>query len=521
MVPVRKPGRPLSSCACPPGQSCACGGIRVAIPRKQKCKCGLDTAEGDHADHETVKPELPSPALTSSDLPVSPTRSGVFRVQKTAPSSRQTSRKQSFDPAHLARIDPDSVNIVNPYTGSNMDTGTAPNGAQGMIPHRHTAPMSGMAFVPALPAPGYQQPGVISYGAPVGYALVPIHSHVNSPALSIAHLPENGRSQAPNGNAPPPTNAAVRSCCAPAPNPAPAPVAKPPQPQQPSEPSRKSCCGRGSDVQSQTKPTFATHQRELSRGNNLDHVPPPLLAMKQQQQQDFPVPYPNSNIFTYPANLGTWNQPLNPATWAQLQQVAQPHPSEGSLTDSLQLVPNGDTAGLHTTHECSCGPGCQCVGCLAHPFNSQTLEYVGGAWDYDGDAPYGANGPGRNDVAAAAPMNGNPVPAAQANGHGINANGTNGQSLNSHNANGVQQPTAPDTGSPIQAQTPSDASGLNEELPASDFMFVNLPLFQGALGMEGDSCGGSSAFCPCGVDCECVGCLVHNARPLQAGEFEE
>jgi len=104
----------------------------------------------------------------------------------------------------------------------------------------------------------------------------------------------------------------------------------------------------------------------------------------------------------------------------------------------------------------------------------------------------------------------------QTNGSGIDGN----DAPNGHVNNGAQHPANPEGGSPTQAQTPSDASGFNEELSASDFMFVNLPLYH-AVGMDGDSCGGSLAFCPCGDDCECVGCVIHNARPLDAGQFEE
>ena len=35
-----------------------------------------------------------------------------------------------------------------------------------------------------------------------------------------------------------------------------------------------------------------------------------------------------------------------------------------------------DTTGLGTIHECNCGPGCQCIGCIAHPFNDATQEYI-------------------------------------------------------------------------------------------------------------------------------------------------
>ncbi|KAH8903217.1 hypothetical protein BR93DRAFT_217349 [Coniochaeta sp. PMI_546] len=519
MVPVRKPGRPLSSCACPPGQSCACGGIKVAIPRKQKCRCGLDTANADHDGHDGVKSEIPTPALTPSELPVSPTRNGVFRVQKPGPSSKQNGRKHSFDPAQLERIDPNSVNIITPYNHNSMAHSVV-NGT----PSQGTNPMHGMAFVPSLPTTGYHQPGVISYGPPLGYALVPIHSQLNSPALSVVQNPDSSLSSPPNGIAAPPTNGTIRSCCAPVPSIPP----PPPQPQvqapQASIPPKKSCCGGGSNEETQAD------QRALPNGNTAIQLQPSFVDMKHQQQHQqppFAVSYPNnSTVFTYPANLGTWSQPLNPAMWAQLQQGPQPQPNGAAFSSPLPLTPNGGTAPVGTSHECSCGPGCQCVGCLAHPFNPQTQQYVSAAWDYDIDVPYGNNSSDKNGSKPAAATNGKSAHILQTNGRGDDGNGTNGDGTHGHATtthvtNGAQQAAGPEAGSPTQAQTPSDASGFNEELSASDFMFVNLPLYQNAVGMDGDSCGGSLAFCPCGDDCECVGCVIHNARPLDARRFEE
>ncbi|OIW25123.1 hypothetical protein CONLIGDRAFT_684995 [Coniochaeta ligniaria NRRL 30616] len=520
MVPVRKPGRPLSSCACPPGQSCACGGIKVAIPRKQKCKCGEDTANGDHDGHDSVKTEMPTPALTPSELPVSPTRNGVFRIQKPGSISKQNGRKQSFDPAHLGRIDLNSVNIVTPYSNNNIAT----NGLSGVSP-QGPPPMHGMALVPTLPATGYHQPGVISYGPPLGYALVPIHSQLNSPALSMVQTPDTGLSSPPNGHATPATNGATRSCCAPAPA-----VSPPPQPQvqtpQARVPPKKSCCGGGSNEKTQANMIPVTHQGALSNGNMVAQFQPSFEDVKhpQQQQQLFAVSYANNpNIYTYPANIGTWSQPLNAPMWAQLQQAPQQQPNGAAYSSPLPLGPDGGAAGVGTSHECSCGPGCQCEGCLAHPFNTPTQQYISSAYADDIGSPYGNNSPAKNINNAASATNGNPAPFVQTNGRGIiNGNGANDDGGNGHMPNGVHQPANPEGGSPTQAQTPSsDTSGFNEELPPGDFMFVNYELYQNAAGMGFDSCGGSLAFCPCGNDCQCVGCAIHNQPLLDARQFEE
>lgn len=64
--------------------------------------------------------------------------------------------------------------------------------------------------------------------------------------------------------------------------------------------------------------------------------------------------------------------------------------------------------------------------------------------------------------------------------------------------------TGDGTVSPPAPQTPSEAaSGMSEEqtLSANDFFFVSYPF--------GDSCAGDTASCPCGDDCQCIGCVIH------------
>jgi hypothetical protein len=57
--------------------------------------------------------------------------------------------------------------------------------------------------------------------------------------------------------------------------------------------------------------------------------------------------------------------------------------------------------------------------------------------------------------------------------------------------------------SPPHTDTLSDSSTADEQiLPASDYFFVNYPF-------SNDGCGGDTSNCPCGDDCECIGCTIH------------
>lgn len=84
------------------------------------------------------------------------------------------------------------------------------------------------------------------------------------------------------------------------------------------------------------------------------------------------------------AYTGTGGGPVYVVQPTQPAPVNMPPPQEfpRAPNPSMQAitVPMGgcasDTTGLGTLHECNCGPGCQCLGCIAHPFNDATREYI-------------------------------------------------------------------------------------------------------------------------------------------------
>jgi hypothetical protein len=53
-------------------------------------------------------------------------------------------------------------------------------------------------------------------------------------------------------------------------------------------------------------------------------------------------------------------------------QTATPIPSASYASHATHLP---------LDHDCTCGPGCQCVGCITHPFNDATRNYVRSAHD--------------------------------------------------------------------------------------------------------------------------------------------
>ncbi|KAK3316334.1 hypothetical protein B0H66DRAFT_291817 [Apodospora peruviana] len=500
MVPVRKPGRPLSTCPCPPGKPCACGGVRVAIPRKQQCGCGPE--KGEEASLAEQQQQAPSPVV---ETPTSPSRPS-FRVNKSGSMSRTNGRKQSFDPANLGRIDPMSVNLVMPQNvGLDNTNGVsmAPNNivAQ-MSPPVTSGFVTNIGYVASGPPNGFGHPRNLAYTAPLAYTMSPQYTQTH-------HLPPQGEIKREDSihssqiqdlglsiQTTPPSNG-TKSCCSPA-------VDEPQQQRQPVNlgpslmPSSNggmsnggSCCDGGGKKDSPVSPTNGMPPVVAQAGYDKEFMTtrfqsPTIPGHGLKTHENFQTQIPFPTVYTYPGDYGSWQHPVNQAIWQQI--ASQPSMSLGPADTTIANNPptNGGTStangelgggGAGTTHECAC-VDCKCIGCLAHPFNDQMFQYVNNAYM---DSPTNTNG-----------SNG---------GHAVA-----GADLSQTTTNGVPPPESP----PDQAQTPSDASGFSSDeqqlsLSTVDYFFVNLPL------RDDGTCGGDLHACPCGDDCQCIGCLVHNA----------
>lgn len=451
MVPVRKPGRPLSTCPCPPGRPCACGGVRVAIPKKQKCGCPPDgdkESEEHERDHSPVEP------------PMSPSRP-AFRVGKPNGGTKANGRKQSFDPANLERMDPRSINLMA-AAGSNGATNGTTNGAPNGIavagspvlpgtPADLTGFRPGMRAGPAGPDNAFPSPPNPNFVSPMPYGMG--FPYPQPTQLQHGIKLENGLYMSPNGSVPPSpyTNG----------NHAPPPLGSPAQPVIPIPKTNGSTSGGGSCCGRNTQKS-APAPAPAPAPNN---PPAPVPVYSQPYMAHFPYP----TVFRYPGDYGSWQHPIDPVIWQQVvSQTGVPLGTPMSPTTKGDAVDNG------TSHQCNCGEGCQCVGCLAHPFNPQMFQYVNNAYNgSNGSSPGGADQPAGGQTRGAV---------------------TAGQE------------------SPTEAPTPaaSEGSPAREEqsLSTMDYFFVNLPI--------SGLCGGHLESCPCGDSCDCPGCLVHNI-PLNQG----
>ncbi|EPE32569.1 Zinc copper-regulated transcription factor [Glarea lozoyensis ATCC 20868] len=517
MVQVRKPGRPLSQCPHPGGQACMCGSVTAAIPRKQTCHCGNESQPATAAP--LVNTNIPSGDTDSmlSDLP-SPTKA-PFKVQKSVRPQSQ-GRKQSFDPSNFARMDMNSVNIL-PFKSQ---TDIQPIQTNIVIPQGYT-----MVSQPPIYAYSTQYAGAPSQFPPIAMQLPQMPYDGSSPIVGMngfsnghvfqkdpyavesplstptiyanggnnSHLigKINGMNGVSNGGsccAPSQSNgtngtngnhtieasvpAKKSSCCAPKAQSAPSVTTSPIILPETNSKKTGGCCSSKA----------AQPLKQESNGTPMmSSAPNPQHTIAHANMPFVQAYYPqyiahDSTMFTYPSTYGSFQNPLQPAAWKESMRTnnynSQPAQPMAEATAYQSSVPQSS---MNTIHECSCGDSCQCVGCAAHPYNEPTQDYVRSAWQMS-----------MNQSSGDVYTNGHQptTPLTNGNGHGMNQ---------SQNGDLVASPTA-------NSDTTS-GTGDEQNLPAENYLFVNYPFT--------DNCAGDMTTCPCGDDCECIGCEIHR-RPL-------
>lgn len=505
MVPVRKPGRPLSACPHPRDQACGCSGVTAAIPRKQTCHCGGDASE---SMPPTVVPRDPN---TSIAEPTSPSRV-TFKVQKTS-ARPQSSRKQSFDGARFERMDTNHINIV-PFEQRPINVAPAPlsNGysitrhpeGHGFLPqYMNLQPPYGQISMQPLPHITQSVSATIN-GSTNGIHQNGLEHVTETPLAKPIKSSENGSRNVTNG----------ASCCA------------PPSSTNGSNGETKlatnggSCCAPkisnhghsssensiselqeitiGSCCSSKSLPDAPKHKILSNQGAPAPMTPQTnhqVLALDEIPFDPtlYPQYFPQATVFTYPSTYGSFQNPLQPSAWRQSVRAGsyinpqfQSPILPGVLPFTTPTIPKSN----ETIHTCSCGDTCQCIGCAAHPYNDATQDYVRSAWA---------------SMAADQPPN-----EIYTNGHGSsNGNGNSDMPTNGmHIVEPISSPTA---------NTPSSAAsgnGEDQSLSASDFFFVTYPF-------TSEGCGGDTQSCPCGEDCQCLGCEIHNGPSMPCeGEKE-
>ncbi|KAI9826454.1 MAG: hypothetical protein M1826_006663 [Phylliscum demangeonii] len=323
LVQVRKPGRPLSSCP-HPGGHCSCTGLRMAIPKASNCACGNDSDVGCHADAQASSIVLDNPNRRAS-TPASVLRSVVAASAAPSDKVRKRGRRPStsLSTATVKAIQKADSQTLNP----SEDQPSIPGPVKAISKENGCLLTTVVPSEPQSESPDNDQtqpappPQACSCGAnnpsrpqPSPTETGPIASAVSSAVSSAVFSPGN-------------------------PNPDYQPVAPP-------------------------NPTQA----------NLSADYPPSEASRRQS---YPNPSPNTTLYTFPPKYSTFQKPLTPEELAFLQRNPALFSRTVPYLPSSWAPPSPLPAQyMMTTHSCNCGDSCNCLGCIAHPYNGRTLDFV-------------------------------------------------------------------------------------------------------------------------------------------------
>ncbi|KAI1091061.1 hypothetical protein F5B19DRAFT_460183 [Rostrohypoxylon terebratum] len=362
LVPVRKPGRPLSTCPHPPGKSCQCRSVTAAIPKGSTCRCGGSQGIKTNGTPTLVKAEPPDNA------PLSPAKQASFRVQK--PAAKPT-RKQSTDASvALQRMDANNLNLQNgasEYLASNGNANGNANGNGNGVVHSNWGSYVQPLQNGANPYSTY--PSMTSrLEGPMGSSILHINGGLNDIVPSIPsgngisdHSTVSSGTLTPGTSDSPyhtPTSSTgdpaqeltlepPGSCCS----------RRPQQPQQ--MPTQMHFQGHIQNGSRETTNMMGYgHQVTMGNGTMMEQVPGQVAV----NQQLYPVNnYAQQDLYSDHLVFGTPQLPLQQAQWEQLM---------------ANLLPQSNGGPGYTNHVCDCGPGCECLGCASHPYNQVSIQYV-------------------------------------------------------------------------------------------------------------------------------------------------
>jgi len=405
-----------------------------------------------------------------------------------------------IEPTGLERTDINNLNVHPPPSWAAAPV-PYPNG--GFVLPVQTPPTS-TAFQPGVHN-GFPHHAGVDFDSPYLVAPMPLPPAAIKPAPAQHAIPDaQTSSDGTNGASPDGTAVTQRSCCAPVsprhtPSSSTASVAA-----SVATSKTASCCSATTDPEAGENhaglPGHGHVADELSRRplHSPNGTGGPTFGQAMGMPL-FPAYYqpPGPALYTYPAPYGTLASPLQPDQWRHTMAMFydQNMPENPiSLPPGAVLAPpfaaNRGAPGPGTSHMCSCGDSCNCLGCPAHPYNEVTQNYVRSAMSSMMEPP--PPPPSHHGTTDAYP-------------NGVSGAADEAESPTSQVTAATTATTAArEPASPQQAQTPSDASGLSEDqtqLSASDFFFVTYPF---------GHCGGEVMSCPCGDECQCVGCLIHN-----------
>lgn len=233
---------------------------------------------------------------------------------------------------------------------------------------------------------------------------------------------------------------------------------------------------------------------------------------------------PSNNVPQQPTGLDFLGRQNLSSVSAPVTSYSSPaiHPQYEGLnqTPPAQYFPNTPdpysqdymTIPGDVSHNCGCGPGCQCLGCASHPFNETTRQHIQemGYLMASRDDDQSTESPRDN---ANSPHNKQQYPNSSLgySNFPINDVASHGPGYSSPYEHFANVPGTIPLATPLQTSNNQDQGHMMMMQPNA-YVTVEYPV--GLL----DPCTNMTGTCQCGVNCACVGCLTHhghNGVPLE------
>ena len=493
--------------------------VTAAFPKKQGCG---DCKTGPKA---TVKTEVKTPGPAIPDVPVA--TAGTFKVKKSTHLGPQITRArpQSYDGTFFDGIDMSSVNIVGSGQSPPMPNGNGlsmngvappqmPVHIAPAIPNTYMQDTTQLAFYAASMMNGQTPRTSTANGAGVPFSAdnevarfslsngsmmngntnyMPngtfmMNGHMQQPILASPYTTSPAESPSTNGATPATT---VKSCCS----------SKKPSPSIVSSPiDFATHSPQASMQQSYGMSTYNTDNKSLFNNAGMQSATPSYVNSFAPEQQQMRM---QDGAWTPNFDMNNYQPQSNP--------LMHNCPSNFNLPDSAMSS--------NLAIACGCGTDCECFGCMTHPQNASTFDYIK---DLNNQMYME---PQRKSVSISpiTPMQqdifytlSNQPQAQMFPSHllyenNLDNNLDNGKRISTTAVKTETPPSSSRTDSPQMSLngSPFVSGEKQQELDPEDFFFVDYELPSG--------CGGDEQACECGDDCQCIGCFIHKPEQQRGG----
>ncbi|RKF61658.1 putative copper fist dna binding domain-containing protein [Erysiphe neolycopersici] len=507
MVPVRKPGRPLSSCPHLKDHLCSCNSITAAIPRKQICQCSISSSP---KNTNIATRTTPSSSMETPNSPGKPS----FRIDKNYQKSHL--KRKTSGVASLERLNSCQLHNHQNITNGHKISIVSSNGyyvspfPNTIGPYSHTSPS---LVSQSLSTNGVSQVGessqycngnldnghsyTMDQNPMIGHSFSPNGANINTEQspMSDENFAEimDGVTRSPRKE---------KSCCDNRKNgyrnekdPA---IKRPTTSKSTNEngttcPIQANCCMLKCTNQLITSSTDSLSEQKDSKiiNNGCLEIPKTLnqnIVTRVGAQASFPETVDfNHQFYTYPPSqqpvfsydtvtYGSFSNPLNVSTWRQTHDnMFSLTQGQNQATGTFPTVPVPEVRSYFKS--CNCGDTCQCVGCVSHPYNDATQDYVRSAWQ-----------------------------TISLEGTSSEAYTNGGQA--SHEDQSAESQQNIENKSVSNPPTPCSSNGEEQNLPENNFLFVNYSFPSEVC--EGE--GGDFSY-ECNNNCQFIGCDIKRRNP--------